>query len=159
MPLHSDRARFCDLVAAACRWRLPGSGSGSAFRSHPQWVVRRGMILVEHHTVSNTCHASVLTEPNASVRAGCNDSCAHGDPYPKVSAGEMVEVFRNGTFHRPGPWIDLMAEILSELQAEVAAAAEKDALHRAELREKASRHHDIQFDRAAAALARAGRGQ
>lgn len=119
-----NRFRIDRIIRESREYRLPGWGDGSAFCCHPCWIRRGQLLLVSHWHVDDTCHVSVITDPEAVVRAGMDNSRAHGDPWPVVNKGEIVLVW-DDRFRINGPWEAALPKLLDELEAEIAAAKEK----------------------------------
>lgn len=115
--------RFCDLVAAAARHKLPGWWSGRSFRHHPRGVVRGGIIFTNEWSTHNYCLAEVMLDPTSPIATRCQDSRASGDASCKPVRGGLLRVYSSGSWSNDdGPWRDKIVKILEDLEAEIAAA-------------------------------------
>ena len=110
-------AEFCSIIGAS---KLAGFWSGSAFRDHPRGIIRERMIFTNKWNVHNYCDVKVITDPDAKVIMGCQQSAAHGNPYPSVDRGELVTVYKDGRWVAEGPWCERIVAILDEAKAEIA---------------------------------------
>lgn len=113
------------LPSAARALKLKGVGDGSAYRSHPCWVRRGQFLIVDHWHTDNHCHISLITEPDAIVRAGCNDSRGSGNPFPVVDKGELVGIWSCGSWTMDGPWQADVLAMVEELEAEIKEARQQ----------------------------------
>ena len=121
------------LPSAARAIKLKGVGEGSAYRSHPCWVRRGQFLIVDHWRTDNVCHISLITEPDAIVRAGSNDSWGSGNPFPFVDNGELVKIWDTGRWTMDGPWQADVLAMVEALEAEIKEARQKiEAEHVAE---------------------------
>ena len=155
-----NERRFCDILADARHYRLPGAWSGSAFRSHPCGVVRNGIIFANAWNTNNYCHAEVLLDPTSPIKPGMNAPAAYGDPYPHPERGGTLRVYWTGSWSGDdGPWrkiiVDTLAELVAEIEVAKAAKAERDRLEA----EAAQAAHAARVRQAAAALSIATGGQ
>lgn len=122
-------ARFCALIGNR---RLDGYWYGSAFRNHPRGIFRERMLFANHWNVNNYCSVKVATDPDAQLVLGCQESAAHGGPWPKMSSGDLVTVYSNGKWVADGPWCEKIVRILDDVERELSALreAEKEASER-----------------------------
>lgn len=113
------------LPSAARALKLKGVGSGSAYRSHPCWVRRGQFLIVDHWRTDQQCHISLITEPDAVVRAGCDDSWGSGNPFPKVDKGELVGIWSFGKWIMDGPWKADVLAMVEGLESEIKEARQR----------------------------------
>lgn len=135
------REEFCAVVTSRGKGQhIDGYWSGSAFRDHPVGVFREQLLFTNKWNVNNYCSVQVATDRNAKLVLGCQDSCARGNPYPTVTSGDLVTVYRDGEWIADGPWCEKVVRILDDLKRERAefiekrkaeAKAESDAARRA----------------------------
>ena len=117
-------AEFCRIIPGDKR--LPGYWSGSAFRHHPQGIFRDRMIFTNEWNVNNYCSVKVMTDPDARLVLGCQESAAHGDPSPSASSGDLLAVYHNGQWIADGPWCEKIIKILEDVKRETAALRQSD---------------------------------
>lgn len=120
------RQRIERVSREARTYNLPGWGDGSAFRCHPCWVRRGQLVLVNEWHTSGSCHVLVVSDPDARVYAGCNDSFSRGSPWPKSDKGTLTRVWAGGWLIE-GPWQAALEPLLDTLDAEINAAKERIA--------------------------------
>lgn len=118
-------------IYGAHRYKLDGSGEGSAFRSHRYWVRRGPFVFVSGHHNWGDYWVLLLTEPEAEITPGSTDSCGYGNPDPKPSDGEAVRIWDRGSWKIEGPWQDDCERVLQLILRDV-TDAERD--ERARLR-------------------------
>lgn len=148
--------RFCQILADARWFKLPGHWSGSAFRNHPCGVIRNGIIFANAWNTNDYCHAEVILDPTSKIVPGMNAPACHGDPYPHPERGGVLQVYWTGSWSNDdGPWRQIIVDTLAALEAEVEAAkavkAERERLEA----EAARAAHLAQVERATLALAKA----
>lgn len=87
-------SRFCRILARARSANIPGSWEGSAYRSHPCGLIAGNIRLDNHWHVDDVSTIYIATTDK--WRAGCQDSFANGDPFPKPVDGELIQVWYSG---------------------------------------------------------------
>lgn len=138
---------FCRVIGTK---RVAGWWSGSAFRSHPRGIFRENMLFTNEWSTYDYCSVKVATDPDAKLILGCKDSCAHGNPHPSVSSGDLVTVYRDGSWVADGPWCERVVAILAEVEREIAeiAASEKAEADRKQAAAKAEARAKLDAARA-----------
>lgn len=91
---------FCQLMADARTYRHPLHWEGSSFRSHPVGVIVGTVRLANHWHVENLCTV-YITDGEGWDRNVCQDSCAHGNSYPRAIGGAEIQVWRCGQWATP----------------------------------------------------------
>lgn len=139
---------LCDLVWRAHQCNLPGTFSGSAFRDHPKFLHRDGLILKNCWNVNDYCEIYILSDPAATLFVGCQNPSAYGNPNPYPSSGKLVEVYSTGQWLIEGPWqpvaVALMEKIAAECEeAEERMRVEKAARAQREKEERAAREEAL----------------
>jgi hypothetical protein len=84
------------------------------------------MIFTNEWNVNHYCSVKVITDTSAKIVMGCNAPASYGNPHPTVSSGDLVTVYRNGSFTSGGPWVVMIPKILEEVKAEILAEAEAE---------------------------------
>lgn len=91
------------------------NASGSAFRNHPRCFWKNGILIVDPHREPFDIFINIASVRNATIKAGCQNPCAHGDPYPSLSSGHFVTVWRSSGWVKRGPWEAAILTVLTEL--------------------------------------------
>ena len=151
-------AEFCSIITAN-RTKVVGHWSGSAFRDHPVGIFRERMIFANYWNTNNYCDVKVMIDPDATLVLGCQESGAHGNPYPKASSGDLVTVYRNGQWVSDGPWCEKIVRILADVKAETAANVAAEIEARAERTRLSKLAASDSLQSAAAALTHQGDDQ
>ena len=94
--LLASSGAFCDLVAAARRWKFKGHWSGSAYRRHPCGVIEGSIKLTNHWSTFNYCSIEI-TDGDGWSTDYSRDPFGSGSPYPAPKEGfHSVMVWENG---------------------------------------------------------------
>lgn len=106
----SDHIAFCQLLAEARQYQVPGWWDGSAFRSHPCGLVEGTVKLTNHWHVDNLA-TIYITDGEGWDLDVCKDSRAHGNPDPQPIKGKPFQVWYCGK------WVNDMVRLQVEPRA------------------------------------------
>lgn len=121
------------LLCAMSRYSSHGL-SGAAFRHWVAGVFRDGVYVFADNYRVDVAFAS---DPTATVSPGCDDSCVHGDPKPRLSNGRWIGLTREDVPDAIHQKVSRIANRLireaaldvlrraDELEAELAAASKR----------------------------------
>jgi hypothetical protein len=110
------------------------------------------MLFTNEWHVHNYCSVKVITDQNARVIMGCKDPAAYGNPHPTVDRGELVTVYRNGSWIADGPWCARIVAILNDAEKEIAELKKKTSAKQQQLDEQAKLKAQASLDAARAAF-------
>lgn len=111
--------------------------SGGAYRAVRLCRYDKGMLLTSEHSTFDYCSIKIATVPTTNIFRGCQDSCANGNPNPRVEEGELVTVWSDGKWIKEGPWMPKIREWLVELLEKAETTHEKRGQEEQEKREAA----------------------
>ncbi|MDA8251090.1 MAG: hypothetical protein M0Z28_18230 [Rhodospirillales bacterium] len=123
-------SEFCELIAAARHWKLKGTMTGSAFRKHPCFVLRRDILLCNEWNTNDYCFAEAFTARPVEFKPWSHDPATYGDPYPHPVNGQAIRFYSTGDWSVDGPWQQIMLDVLDELRKEIEEAKAADRSRR-----------------------------
>lgn len=138
---------------------VKGKWKGDAYGYHPHGVISRPMIYTDHHNVSGSCDAQVMTDPASKMKpwdSGREASCyggVHG-PCPRPETGELVLVYRNGEWVGPdGPWRAQMRKDMARVLRNVRDIRRAEDAERERRRSEQEDARSVAFEAAKKAFA------
>lgn len=138
---------------------VEGKWKGDAYNYHPHGVIARPMIYTDHHSVSGSCEAQVMTDPSAKIKPWDNgrEASCYGGPYgprPLPESGELVLVYHSGEWVGPdGPWRAQMRKDMARVLRNVRAICRAEAAERERRRAEQEDARSVAFEAAKKAFA------
>jgi len=127
--------QFCDILAAAMAFKLPGYWKGSIYRKNACGMIVGPLILSNEWNTHDYCYASFMTEPRYTTTPSNSPASWGGDPHPHPVRGEEFRFYNTGRWlGEDGPWRALLIETLERIEVQLADRrldAEWDAAHKA----------------------------
>lgn len=146
-------SEFCDVLADARRHKLKGYWSGSAYRSHPCGVYRKGIIFTNNWSTFDYCSAEVVLDPTSPMAPQSHNPSGSGDPFLRPERGGTLRIYSDGQWqNEDGPWRKIVLDVIAELKLEIAEAEAKIVAEKEIQKEKARVAHAEIIRKAHAAL-------
>ena len=104
------RSKMDGFIHNLCHLNLDNA-TGGAFRQVNLALIKDGVLLISNHNTDNSCYIRIASKPDAKWHRGCQDSCAHGNPHPKLEEGASWVTVWDGKM-KPGPWEPKICEVI-----------------------------------------------